>query len=269
MAITSLDGIIAGGQPCIYYRTGRMTITRGTIQWFTPHYLDSIPGCAVPSTAGISGEALTSYPGFIPFTNPPVGQKKYLARFSGSMSTNGGTVMLADRLWHNSGVSVSTTAVQTVNSVAFPPRDVNESSDGEGVYVAIEMTSQQSGNATVMTLGYTNSLGVAGRTAVTVLAPQSSQPTGQFYPMALAPGDSGVRKVDTIQFNFAFTGSISLVAYRPITIANCHDYGVGTHVDSITGGMPVIFNNSVPFLIYRDQANGPTGFEATIVYTQG
>jgi hypothetical protein len=271
MAITSMDGVIAGGRPPIYYRS---TISGGLGEppWFTPFYLASIPGAAAAPTSGMSGTALTSYPGQIPFTNPPVGQSTYLTRFSANPLRSGGGAMLADRLWHSSGINLNTPAVQTVNSVAFPPRDVNQSSDGEGVYIAVEIaTTLGSGNA-VFELSYTNSAGVAGRLGYTIPGNiGSSQPSGTFCCFSLQSGDSGVRSVQSIRLTAGgyLVGTMGLVAYRPISLITCIPNALSLGVDCLTGAMPELFNDSVPFLVFRPDTNTATEFESLIVFSQG
>ena len=54
-------------------------------------------------------------------------------------SATAGAIVLVDRIWHNSGLSATITTSQTVNSNAWPARDDNESTNGEGVLVGMEV----------------------------------------------------------------------------------------------------------------------------------
>ena len=123
MAITTLDGVIAGMQ---YPREFVKAVT-GTMVGGRPHslfYLAGIPGVAAAPTPGLKGAALTTYAGQIPFTNPVSGNT-YLARLQGQ-ATQAGTLMLCDRLWHSSGYTITATTPQlsgntiSTSSVANP-----------------------------------------------------------------------------------------------------------------------------------------------------
>jgi hypothetical protein len=106
MAITTIDGAIAGMQPPVSFAknvTGTMVAGRH----HSLFYLAGYPGAASAPAPGLKGAALTTYAGQIPFSNPGSGNT-YLARLQAS-ATIAGTLMLCDRLWHNSGISITTT----------------------------------------------------------------------------------------------------------------------------------------------------------------
>src|SRR3990167_7082314 len=116
MSITTLDGVIAGMQPPEeFLKVGAGTQVIGRM--YSPFYVTGRTGAATAPAPGISGAALTTYAGQIPFVNGAANQ--YLARFTAQCNVTG-TLLLCDRLWHNSGISVTTTGAQTINSVAFP-----------------------------------------------------------------------------------------------------------------------------------------------------
>ena len=138
MAITTFDGVIAGCKPpqFLYKAPAGINVAGKTYSAF---YAAGVPGAAAAPTPGLSGVALTSYPGQIPFTNPTAGQLSYLARFVCSLSASSGQVMLLDRLWHNSGISPFSSSIQTIDSVTFPARDQNGTSDGVGVLLGVPL----------------------------------------------------------------------------------------------------------------------------------
>lgn len=113
MAITTVAGALAG-----------MTQTREIVKAATPtlvagrphslFYLGGYPAAAAAPAPGIKGAALTTYTNQIPFTNPTSGNT-YLARLQ-AMSNVPGTLMLCDRLWHNSGLSATITTAQLVGN---------------------------------------------------------------------------------------------------------------------------------------------------------
>jgi len=243
MAITTVDGLIAGGKPMRYYAKTNASLAQ--FRLFSPFYLVGIPGAAVAPTSGLSGEALTYYAGQIPFTNPPAGQNSYVARCSMAVGTTTfGSYSLIDRLWHNSGIDVTSTSSQTINSVTFPARDENGSTNGEGILLGIEVSTVTGAGTPTITVTYTNSAGTSGRTSNVAVAATAS--SGSFWNFPLQSGDVGVRSVQSIQFSATWTsGTVHLVAYRPIVTFSSSAAGMSSYVDALTGGLPRLYDNSV------------------------
>jgi hypothetical protein len=268
MAITTLDGVIAGAEPPQFFFNGLSgTLVAG--RPYTPFYAAGIPGAAVAPTPGISGDALTSYAGQIPFTNPTAGASSYLARFVGLSSAQAGQLMLCDRLWHNSGLSVAA-GTQNVNSVPFPARDQNGSTDGVGVVLGLEVSSVTGANTPTITVTYTNSAGAGPKTGQNIIGTNANSPVGTFYPIGLSAGDSGVRSVQSIALGNTWnSGTIHLVAYRILSIIPCGGAGVSSAVDVVTGGMPQMFDNTVPFLIFVPSTTTSTSIQGSMTVTQG
>ena len=269
MAITTVDGLIAGFKPAQFIQkelSGTLVAGRS----YTPFYAVGIPSAAVAPTPGISGAALTSYSGQIPFTNPSSGQNTYLARFSAFPTAQGGTIMLADRLWHNSGITITSTTAQTVNSVTFPARDNNGSTNGEGVFLGVEVSTATGAGTPSITIGYTNSDNTSGRTATNIYVTSATSAIGTFYPIGLESGDKGVRSIQSITLSATWTsGTIHLVAYRPLVSITSIGAGTSNTVDSLTGGLPRMYDNTVPFLIYTPNTTTSTGLIGTMTVTQG
>jgi len=140
MAITNIDGVIAGLlSPVPFLKT---SVTGEAIGGFhSTAYMAGTPGAMTAPSPGLAGAALTSYAGQIQFPAAVGGTNVHLARFSGSQAGNVGALILVDRLWHNSGFTVTTTTAQTVNSAAWPARDRDGSTNGVGVQVAIEVST--------------------------------------------------------------------------------------------------------------------------------
>ena len=267
MAITTLDGALAGMTPPQYYAKG----VTGTLVAGRPiniNYLAGVPGAMVAPSPGVAGAALTSYAGQIPI--PAASNNTYLARFSGTSSAQGGILMLCDRLWHNSGLVVTTTTAQTVNSVAWPARDINASTNGVGVYIGLEISSATGAGAATPSISYTDESGNAGSTGNMQVTYAASSATGTFYPFTLAAGDTGVRSIQSCTLGVSMTsGSISLVAYRPLATIEIPQGGIPYAVDALTSGMPRLYDNTVPFILYIPQTTTTTLTTGTVVYTQG
>lgn len=268
MAITTLDGVIAGCQkPQFFFKALSGTLVAG--RPYSPFYTAGVPGAAVAPTPGISGAALTSYLGQLPFTNPGSGTS-YLARFVGLSSAQPGQLILADRLWHNSGITITSTTAQTVNSVAFPARDQDGSTDGKGVLLGVEVSTATGTGTPTITVDYTNSAGTASRTGTNIIATNNSSPIGTFYPIGLAAGDVGVRSVQSLTLSATWTsGTIHLVAYRILSVIPLGSGAISTAVDVVTGGMPQMFNNTVPFVMFVPITTSSTSLQGSMTVTQG
>lgn len=268
MAITTIDLALAGMKPPEYFAKA----VTGTLVAGRPinlNYLAGIPGAmAAPSSPGIAGTALTSYAGQIPF--PAASGNTHLARFSGVSSAQGGILMLCDRLWHNNAISVTTTTAQTVNSAAWPARDKNGSTNGVGVYIGLEISAATGAGAATPTISYTDESNNAGATGSMQVAYAASSPTGTFYPFTLAAGDTGVRSIQSVTLGVSMTsGSVSLVAYRPLAMIELSAAGLPNAIDALTSGMPILYDNTVPFLLYIPQTTSTSLTTGSVVFTQG
>ena len=265
MAITTLDGAIAGMLPPEnLIKVGAATVAG---RHYSPFYVAGRPGAAVAPTPGLAGAALTTYTGQIPFTNPGSGNS-YLARFSGACNV-AGTLLLCDRLWHNSGFTVTSTGSQTVNSVAWPARDRDGSTNGADILIGAEVSTVMGAGTPTWTMGYTNSAGTAGRSIVTA-AQSATMAVGSFIPIQLAAGDVGVRSVQTWQQSATMTSGVyHLVAYRILARVPCPIAGVDGAVDAITSGFPRLYDNTVPFLLWLPNTTTAPALSAQMIVTQG
>lgn len=268
MAITSLDGVVAGMRTPDYIAkavTGA-TIAGRPVSLF---YTAGVPGAAIAPTPGLAGAALTSYAGQLGFTNPVSGNS-YLARFQGQSSAQGGVLLLCDRLWHNSGIVITQTTAQTVNSVAWPARDAAGSTNGEDIIIGVEVSTATGAGTPTLTLGYTNQAGTAGKSGTNVGATSASSPIGTFYPIGLAAGDTGVRSVQTFTLSATWTsGTIHLVAYRVLAALELPAAGIGNAIDALTSGMPRLYDNTVPFLVFIPGGTATTNVGGQMIITQG
>lgn len=268
MAITTLDGVIAGMRPPEeIMKVGTTFEAAGVLHSF--FYAPGRPGAAISPTPGLSGASLNAYSGQIPFTNPVSGNTN-LARFQASSSI-AGNVILMDRLWHNSGIVISTVGSQTVNSIAFPVRDNVGSSDGAGVMVALEVSlaTTNAGAIANTTILYTNSDGTSGRTGTLSSFPATSV-LGTFVPFSLQAGDTGVRSIQSITLGTTYVaGTIHLVAYRTLARLELPTANTGNALDAISGGFVRLYDNSVPFLVFLPTTTTAAVISGTLIVTQG
>lgn len=266
MAISTLDGIIAGYRsPVRFGKAATPTLVAGR-----PHslfYLAGNPGAAAAPTPGLSGAALTSYAGQLRFDNPAA--SAYLAKLYGQ-ATIAGTLLLCDRLWHNSGITITQTSAHTINSVAFPARDIAGTIDGDGVLIGVEVSAATGAGTPTLTIGYTNTADQASRTAANIQPTAATSAIGVFHELGLQVGDTGVKSVQTFTLSATWTsGTIHLVAYRVIAELALVGPLITSALDVFGTGMPQMFSNSVPFLIFVPQTTTATQITGGLQYTHG
>ena len=269
MAITTLDGALAGMQPPVRFGKG-LTGVMVAGRPFSPFYLNGTPGAAVAPTPGIGGAALTSYAGQLPFTNPTGGDSTYISRFIGQC-TQPGTLILADRLWQNSSITITSTGLQTFTAaVQIPARDANGTNAGEGVYMGVEVSTVTGAGVPTLTLGYTNQAGTSSRTGVNTVATVAASAVGTFYPIGLQAGDTGVRTPNSITLSASWTsGTIHVVCYRELARLELTQGNVSNAIDCLTGGFTNLYDNTVPFLIFIPSTTTTSNISGNLVYTQG
>lgn len=265
MVTATPEAILGGMQPPINLgKASTPTLVIGR-----PHslfYLAGVGGAAAAPTPGLTGAALTSYSGQIPFSAITGGLERHLARLQAQSSTSG-TLILADRLWHNSGLSLTVATAQTINSVAWPARDNNATINGAGVLVGLEVTAATGAGTPSFSMGYTNPSDTAGKTASGLLAGVASSAIGAFYPLGTASGDNGVKSLQTFTLSATWTsGSASLVAYRELARLEINATAPGA-IDALTGGFPRFFDNTVPFLIFVPSATAATNLSGNLVFS--
>ncbi len=273
MAITTVDGALAGmQQPRFISKAVTATLVAGR-----PASLWSLagsPGAGSFDTT-LNGVTLSSTSalvnGQIPHYNPASGSA-YLARFA-AKATQAGVVMLMDRLWHNGGFTITSTGSQSITSPTWPSRcptsgtDDTAATTGHGVMLAVEVSAATGAGTPTITIGYTNSAGTASRTATNIIATVASSAIGATYFIGLQAGDVGVRSVQSLTLSATWTsGTINLVAYRYLTEVTVGAAFVPGDADILTGGRPILYDGTVPWLVF--QPNTTTASNISGVYQE-
>ena len=150
---------------------------------------------------------------------------------NGGLPTSGATLtaqavgpyQLVDVLWYSTGHVVTTTTVQVADAGVLPARDVNGTSNGEGVTLAIYSTAANTNAAVInnSTANYESSDGVGNRNATLFNLAGFMFPAtpviGTFTRFNLAAGDRGIKTLGNITLGTSLvTGSITAVLYRPL-----------------------------------------------------
>lgn len=268
MAITTLAGAIAGEQQPVVYLKNETASLNGL---WTDYWTDAV-GAGTNVTASANGSTYSSsstqVAGQIRHINPPSGNS-YIATIKFRNAPIGSGVInsafFVDRLWQGGTYPATTTASQAITTPTFPARDINGSTNGDGVVLYMTPTTTFTAITTV-TVTYTNQAGTGGRTATCVMDSVTNKAV-QFF--GLDSGDTGIRSIEAVAVSAAqAAGAYILVAVRPLALI-LGDVGLKTAGDDlITMGMPRLYDGSVPYVIYKGQgANGR--FVATYVETIG
>lgn len=204
------------GYPLTYFKVGTAAEAAG--QWYSWAKDSGNPGAWAPGTPGMAGRATdgtaAADAGCLPVKNAASGAN-FLTKYWAT-STVAAALCLMDVLWVNSGAVVTTLTAQTVNSVAFPARDLLGTVNGEGCWVGILVTTATTNGAAItnITLSYTNSSGVAGRTATMASFPATAV-VGTVVWFQLQAGDDGIQSIQSITLGTSLvTGAISLIVAR-------------------------------------------------------
>lgn len=215
MAITSRDGLISALAAASDIPVYKASIT--SVAGFFYGLFRSAAGMpaastvATPTTTGNTLDRTSS--GAIPI--PSAGTNTLHLAAAELVGATVGSVLVADRLVEYGGLSGTVTTAQTVSAVTLPSR----AGTGVGcelwldVYTALGSTA----SATV-TASYTNSSGVAGRTATLVGGIPASIPANRCMRFALQAGDAGVQSVQSVTSttSTATAGNFGLTIRRPV-----------------------------------------------------
>lgn len=198
-----------------------------------------VPGAWVPGTPGVNGAVLdcstaagATIAGAHYIVSPASGNL-YLTQVAISGSVAAEQIEIIDALWYSTGLAVTTTTAQTFTTPTLPARDINGSTNGEGVSLAL-LTTTANTNASAITnttASYTDSEGNTGAAATFAAmvgwqAPATPVIT-TWMPFQLAAGDRGVRAITaassggiTLATSYG-GGALSAVLYRSLlTIPN-------------------------------------------------
>ncbi len=188
----------------------------------------------------------------------------YLTRISIAGSVAAEAIDVIDVLWYNTGLAVATTTAQTTTSPALPARDINGSTNGDGVNLALLTTTANTNAAAIATTTaiYTDSDGNTPNTAtfpalVGFQAP-ASPVIGTWMPFSLAAGDRGIRALTSVTLGTSYVaGALSAVLYRTlITLPNNVAYSPAP-VEIPAPGIRV-YPNSCIWFVLRGTASAAT-----------
>jgi len=217
-------------------------------------------GAWAPGSPGLTGRATdgttATDAGCVFFPDAAAGKVRYLTQAT-ITTTVANSYALWDVVWVNSGLSVTTTTGQTINSVAFPARDNNGSVNGEGYMIGIYAVAAL-GNAALVsnsTITYTNSAGTGSRTAtLSTVNPNNFPATpviGTVVWFELQAGDIGVQSIQTVTLNTTLTsGTASVFVARKLIDISAPAVNVNFKNELNAGNGVVLYDNAciLPFV---------------------
>ena len=216
------DFSTTGGRPRAIQKVG--TAAEGTAYWYGFWKDGGLPGAWAPGTPGLAGRATDGMAagdaGCLELWTPT--GALYIDRAEVTVTATS-FPMLWDVLWVNSGIVVTTTTAQTINSVTLPARDDAGTTNGDGCMIGLIWTAASTNAAAITnsTVTYTNSAGTGSRTATLVaVAGDQIPPTpviGTVVWFRLHAGDTGVQSIQSITLGTSLvTGCVSLIIARPL-----------------------------------------------------
>lgn len=274
MAITTLDGVLAGAQPPrSLLKLSTVTPIAGNVgKGFSLWSATGSPSAGAFDTT-LNGVILSStaiqVAGQIPHTDPA--GNAYL-NLMGAMASQACGIYLCDRVWHNGGYTITSISAQATTSPAWSARDNAGTTNGDGVLLGLEVSATVGAAAPVVTIAYTNQAGTAARSGTSTLADATfnSAVTGTFYRIGLQSGDTGVRSVQSLTLSASqLTGTINLVAYRPLAFLPLTAANTPNQIDALTAGFPRLYNGVVPFLLVIPSTAAAFTLSGQYVETQG
>jgi len=271
MAITTLDGAIAGFQPPQPIMKVGITMAAVAAQRaYTPWYASGNPGASSATAIGINGEAVTpalgSTNGRIRRTNPVSGNA-HVGRLVAN-ATSAGTLWLIDRLWQNSGLVATSNTAQAITPAALPARSGDGTANGANVMAAIEWSATGGAGTPTVTLTYTDQDGNTGATGT--FTGVASPPVGTFEIFTLAAGDTGIRAPTSfIQSATRTSGTMHLVLFRVLAQVEVTAANIGNAIDALTSGLPQVYNDSVLQLVWFPTGTTATTITGQYIETQG
>lgn len=267
MAITTLDAAVSGAQPTVpYIKLGTTMPTVGGLRCYNPRYASGNPGPATAPSAGVNGTAITGPGSQIIRANPATGSAYVMG--VDMTGTANGTLWLIDRLWENSGLSVTLTTAQAITPAALPARDRTGTSSGVDVMAGIEWTAAGGAGTPTVTLTYTDQTGATGKSATfTALA---SAPVGTFEIFQPGAANGGVRAPTSfIQSATRTSGSMSLVLFRKLAVVPCPISNVASAIDFLTGYAQRVYNDSCLEFLWWPTGTTAMSFFGGYTETQG
>ena len=251
MAITTMDQVAAGlsAAPVVdLFAPSATNVAAGFVN-LQRAVVTSTGQMAVPAAASAGGTLHSAgQVGFRNLPDPVGGASRYLAQSALTFAT-AGSLWFYDRVWSCSGFSGIVATAQAVTSFPVLTRpDVN----GTGLEIWIECYTATGSTASNITVQYTNSDSVAGRSTVST-AHIVSMPASRMYRVPLQSGDTGVKSIQsvTLSATTGTAGSFGVTLMRKIAVTGAAIANVPVVNDFAALGMPLVQNGTALNAIHQ------------------
>ena len=187
-----------------------------------------LPAPAVPTTSVALDKNSAQSIGPIPAISS--GRLTFLGARINTSSFGAGGMLLLDLLNVSGGLSGIVTSAQTTN---LPTAALTRYTSGEGVMAGIVIYSTLGTTATTVTISYTNSASVSGRTSTaTSFGGTNFREAGILIPIPLQAGDTGVESIEsvTVTATTGTAGNFGVCLFKPLAMIS---------LESATGAMPL------------------------------
>ena len=211
---------------------------------------DGMPAKGAVPTVGAIPDRTTQ--GAIPFTPATGGSDKYLIG-AGITTLTAGVYLLYDRLYHEGGLSGTSTAAQTIQGSPATPA-LTRNTGGSGNIAFYEIYSVIGTTSTTLTMTYTNQGGTGSRTSTINIGATSFREVTRMQRIPLAAGDSGIQSIQQIQLSLSTgtVGNFGITIAQPLAWIPVNVAGTMGWRDYTTGlpGIPVIDPNACLSLMF-------------------
>jgi hypothetical protein len=187
-----------------------------------------LPAPAVPTTSVALNKDSAQSMGPIPDIS--TGRLTFLGGRFNTSTFGAGGMLLVDLLNVSGGLNATLTTAQTTN---LPTAGLTRHTTGEGVMAGIVIYTTVGTTATTITISYTNSAGVSGRTSTaTSFGGTGFREAAILIPIPLQAGDTGVESIEsvTVTATTGTAGNFGVCMYKPLAMIS---------LESATGAMPL------------------------------
>lgn len=210
--------------------------------------------------------------GGLTYTLPQAGNSIYIARLLLAAATAGGCE-IHDRLAHMGGLSAAILTTQTVgvdlNALGGTSNIAQRKgrSDYGSVQWWLECYTNTGSTAAVVTVNYTNHLGVAATTTVSIPV---NWRAGVMIPVVPVPGDN-IRSIEsvTLATSTGTAGLFGITATIQRTEISTPAINIGVLYDWTQTGLPPIYDNSCLFFIGNATTTNVGALNGALTLVQG
>jgi hypothetical protein len=196
------------------------------------------PSPLTPTISVVTDKNSLQSIGYIPAIS--TGRLTFLGgRFSNMPTSNNMSIsagIMIDLLNINGGLNATITTAQTTN---LPTAALTRYTSGEGVMAGIVVYAIIGTTATTITISYTNSAGVSGRTSTaTTFGGANFREVGALIPIPLQEQDTGVRSIEsvTITATTGTAGNFGVCLYKPLSMISFESGTGQAPLDSVSSG---------------------------------